>query len=152
MDKAASIIGTVTQGRTLGAATLLLAFLAHGGCPVLAPPFDIDGTWLLDYSNSPNPNCLTFTDRRITSELAGCVEPVEILSATQATIDGTSVHFSYRTRQTLLVAERLLSAEGLLIFDGTVQDDGTIAGTMRAVGVLNGIPFDNSLGFIMERL
>jgi hypothetical protein len=115
--------------------------------------FDLDGQWLLDYSNSPNPTCLTITGGKVTSELAGCVEPVLIVGATEARVEGCSVTFSYRSEQTLFFPDwTYLNVEGLLSFRGTIQDDGTIAGSARVVGTYNGVPFENTLAFIMTRL
>ena len=129
--------------------------LVAAGCPQILPEstFDLDGQWLLDYSNSPNSTCLTITDGKITSELAGCLEPVLILSATTAIVEGNSVRFSYRTRQTGPLPDgTVVRIEGVGSFNGTIQDDGSIAGSEAIVGTLNGATVENTVGFIMTRL
>ena len=134
---------------------VILSGAAATGCSAEFPGafFDIDGTWLLEYSNSPNPTCLTFTNGKVTSELAGCIEPVLIGNASAADIEGDTVSFSYTSQQTILLPDgTFIEGGGLLTLEGTIQDDGSIAGSMRAVGSINGIAFDNTVGFIMTRL
>lgn len=139
----------------------LWAVLLLGGCPVepgtdvlsgKRSPSWLDGDWLLDYSNSPNPTVLTFTDGKVTSELAGGFEPVAVLWAMTATIDGNEVSWSYGSRQTGLLLDEIISSEGSATFSGTIQDDGSLSGTLTLSGTLNGIPANNTVGFIMRRL
>lgn len=136
------------------------AFLL-AGCPV-EPGTDIltgkqspswlDGDWLLDYSNSPNPTVITFTDGKVTSELAGGYEPVAVLWATTATINGNKVSWSYGSRQSVLLFGEIINFEGSLTFSGTIQDDGSVSGTQTVSGTLNGIPTTDTVGFILRRL
>lgn len=143
----------VRRAISLGLATIVL--LVVGGClqaAALRGPDWLDGRWLLEYSNSPNPSELIFTDGKVTAELAGGFEPTTVLWATRATIDGNSVSWAYGSSQWVLTAAGWLFVEGSLTFSGTIQDDGSIAGTMTVSGTGNGVPFTETVGFIMYRL
>lgn len=147
-----------TTSKRVCLVTMIL--LAAGGCPQIGQdPFSgkrqpqwLDGSWILDYTNSPNPTQLTFTDGKVTSELAGGVEPVAVLWATRATIDGNQVRWSYSCQQVLFTVQGALAVNGVLDFSGTIQDDGSIAGTATVSGTMNGLPVTNVVGFIMRRL
>ena len=101
---------------------------------------------------SSDVTVLTFTDGKVTSELAGGFEPVAVLWALTATIDGNKLSWSYGSRQTILVLDEIISAESSLTFSGTIQDDGSVSGTSTVSGTLNGIPTNNTVGFILRRL
>jgi hypothetical protein len=142
--------------RTLQYATgVVLGMFLLGGCPTnpgLIGPSWLDGSWWLDYSESPNPTRLTFTDGRVTSELGGGFEPVEILWANTATISGNRVSWSYGSRQTLLIGGVYITFQATGSFDGTIQDDGSVAGTMTTSGTANGVPLGDTDAFIMWRV
>ena len=146
---------------TVRALSLCLALSLLSGCPGTIgtnlltgqrAPSWLDGSWMLDYSNAPNPTQLTFTDGTVTSELAGGFEPVAVLWATAATIDGNSVSWSYGSRQTVLLNGEVVTVEAALTFSGTIQNDGTISGTMTTSGTVNGVPASDTDGFIMRRM
>ena len=145
----------------LYAYSLVLPVLLVAGCPTMPgaivpagqiAPSWLDGDWWLDYSDSPNPTQLTFTDGRVTSELAGGYEPVAILWSSPAVIAGRQVTFSYASWETGLVNGEVVTVEGVLTFSGTIQDDGSISGRTTIEGTMNGMPVANTVGFIMYRL
>lgn len=138
----------------------LLVLLAVGGCPTMIGDAlggrvgggsQLDGSWWLDYTNAPNETLLTFTNGKVTSELAGGFQPVDVTWSTPATVVGSRVRFSYGSRQTVWTATGLMTAVGSLSFDGTFQPGGTIEGTMTMTGTLNGVPTMNTVEFTMRR-
>jgi hypothetical protein len=149
------------RSRFASSVVCLLAFVL-GGCP--SPNggglFNnarraswLDGSWFLDYSNSPNPTQLTFTDGKVTSELAGGTEPVAVTWATTATVNGNDVAFAYGSQQTLyLLGIGVVTFEGSCTLSGTIQDDGSVSGTTTVSGTFDGVPVTNTVGFIMRRL
>lgn len=156
---------------TKGIKTISLALVSLVlGCPMIeqeqstldlpllvAPPsqvFSINGTWWLDYTDSPNPTCLVFTNRRITAEFPNCVDDsVTVLESSRAQVIGNTVSFSYRSTQTVFTPSLgLLSGDVTVLFDGVISPDGSISGTAHSAGTVNGVFLEDDDAFVMFRI